>query len=69
MKKELTYKAAFAQLEKLVDQFEEGSIDLEQLAAKIKQANELIEICVKKLRAIEEGTSAAAITTALPGKK
>jgi exodeoxyribonuclease VII small subunit len=41
MKKELTYKAAYAQLEILVDQLEEGSIDLEQLATKIKQANEL----------------------------
>ena len=69
MKKELTYKAAFAQLEILVDQLEEGSIDLEQLATKIKQANEMIEICSKKLRAIEEETGIAAATKVRPGKK
>jgi exodeoxyribonuclease VII small subunit len=69
MKKELTYKAAFAQLEILVDQLEEGSIDLEQLATKIKQANEMIEVCSKKLRAIEEETGAAAAITAKSGKK
>jgi exodeoxyribonuclease VII small subunit len=69
MKKELTYKAAFAQLEILVDQLEEGSIDLEQLATKIKQANEMIEICTKKLRAIEDETGAAAAIKIKPGKK
>ena len=69
MKKELTYKAAYAQLEILVDQLEEGSIGLEQLATKIKQANELIEICNKKLRAIEDETVAVAATNTKPGKK
>ncbi len=69
MKKELTYKAAFAQLEILVDQLEDGSIDLEKLATKIKQANEMIEICSKKLRAIEVETGAAAATTAKSGKQ
>lgn len=69
MKKELTYKAAFAQLEILVDQLEEGSIDLEQLATKIKQANEMIEVCSKKLRAVEEETGPAAIIKSRPGNK
>jgi exodeoxyribonuclease VII small subunit len=69
MKKELTYKAAYAQLEILVDQLEEGSIDLEQLATKIKQANELIDICSKKLRTIEDETGAPGIATAKSGKK
>jgi exodeoxyribonuclease VII small subunit len=69
MKKELTYKAAYTQLEILVGQLEEGSIDLEQLATKIKQANELIEICNKKLRAIEDETIAVAATNTRPGKK
>ena len=60
MKKELTYKTAFAELEILVNQLEEGNIDLEELAAKIKQANALIDACDKKLRTIEEDTTAAA---------
>ena len=66
MKKELTYKTAFAELEILVNQLEEGNIDLEKLAAKIRQANALIDICDKKLRAIEEATATAA---AVPVKR
>jgi len=66
MKKELTYKTAFAELEILVNQLEEGNIDLEKLAAKISQANALIAICDKKLRAIEEDTATA---TAAPVKR
>lgn len=50
MKNELTYNEAFAGLEVLVGQLEEGDIALEQLAAKIKEANGLIEICENKLR-------------------
>jgi exodeoxyribonuclease VII small subunit len=60
MKKELTYKTAFAELEILVNQLEEGNIDLEKLATKISQANALIAICDKKLRTIEEDTITAA---------
>lgn len=69
MKKELTYNAAFSQLEMLVEKLEEGSIDLEQLATIIKQANVLLEVCNRKLRAIEEETGAAAAIKVHPGKK
>ena len=50
MKNELTYNQAFAELEILVEQLEEGNVELEQLAAKIKEANGLIEICETKDR-------------------
>ena len=50
MKNDLTYTQAFAELEILVEQLEDGNIELEQLAAKIKEANGLIEICETKLR-------------------
>ncbi len=53
MKKETTYSEAFSQLEELVDQLEDGNIQLEELATKVKQANELIAICESKLRKIE----------------
>ena len=53
MKKELTYSDAFAKLEELVAQLEEGDIQLDKLTAKVKQANELIAICEGKLRTIE----------------
>jgi exodeoxyribonuclease VII small subunit len=69
MKKELDYKEAYAALEILVDQLEQGDIDLEELAAKIKQANELIDICAKKLRKIEDETGVAMHAPAKRGKK
>ena len=54
MKNEMDYTGAFAKLEELVAQLEEGDIQLEDLAAKIEQANELIAICEKKLRRTDE---------------
>jgi len=53
MKKELTYSEAFAKLEKLIEQLEDGDIQLEKLTEKVKQANELIAICETKLRNID----------------
>ncbi len=53
MKKDLTYSAAFTKLEELVGELEDGNIQLEELSAKVKQANELITICENKLRKIE----------------
>ena len=53
MKTELTYSDAYAKLEDLVEQLEDGGIQLDQLAEKVKQANEWIAICENKLRNIE----------------
>lgn len=53
MKNELTYSEAFSKLETLVEQLEDGNIQLDKLSAKVKQANELIAICETKLRNIE----------------
>ncbi len=53
MKTNLTYNEAYSQLEKLVVQLEDDSIQLDTLASKVTQANELIEHCEKKLRAIQ----------------
>jgi len=54
MAKELTYDAAFSKLEELVEQLEDGNIQLDKLTAKVKQANELIAVCETKLRSIEK---------------
>ncbi len=54
MKKEITYKEAFAQLEVLLEELENGQIDLEKLAEKVKEAKNLIAICEKKLRKVEQ---------------
>lgn len=66
MKKELTYKEALAGLEALVDELEDGTVDLEQLAAKIAAANAFIAICETKLRKVNDEV-AAAIPTAVKG--
>lgn len=55
MKKEISYKEAYAKLELLVEELENGEIPLESLATKVKEANELIAICEKKLKSIEKG--------------
>ena len=49
----LTYNKAYNDLSKLVDQIEDDKIQLDTLADKVKQANELIAICELKLRSIE----------------
>ena len=64
MTTELTYSSAFAQLEELVRQIEDKNIQLDTLAEKVKQANELISFCELKLRGIalniEEAAQGAA---------
>jgi exodeoxyribonuclease VII small subunit len=57
MKTDLTYSDAYAKLEELVAQLEEGNIPLDQLSLKVKQANELISICENKLRNIQTEVS------------
>lgn len=59
MKDDLTYSEAYSKLEKLVDQIENDTIQLDTLAEKIKQANELIKFCETKLRTIEKEVSEA----------
>ena len=51
--KTLTYNEAYAELEKLVHQLEDDSIQLDTLAEKVIHAKELIAICEEKLRTIE----------------
>jgi exodeoxyribonuclease VII small subunit len=53
MKTNLTYKKAYSELEKIVEEIEEEDIQLETLANKVKDANELIKFCEDKLRTIE----------------
>jgi len=59
MKNEMDYTGAFAKLEELVAQLEEGDIQLEDLATKIEQANELIAICEMKLRRTDDEVTSA----------
>jgi exodeoxyribonuclease VII small subunit len=54
MKKTLLYNEAYEKLEELVEQLEQGDIQLDQLTETVKQAHELIEFCENKLRKIED---------------
>lgn len=53
MKSELNYNEAYIKLQDLVEQLEDGNIPLDKLAAKVKQANELLAVCENKLRQLE----------------
>jgi exodeoxyribonuclease VII small subunit len=49
----LTFDTAYAELEKIVRQIENESIPLDELAARVKEAKQLIRFCEEKLRAVE----------------
>ena len=67
MKTDLTYNEAYSQLEKLVTQLEDDSIQLDTLAEKVSQANELIAYCERRLRSIQADVNSATDSSA--GKK
>ncbi len=54
MNEPLTYIQAYAQLEELIEQLEDGNIEIDKLSDKVKEANDLIAICEAKLRKVEE---------------
>ena len=52
METKLTFDNAFGNLEKLVEEIEDENIQLDTLAEKVKQANEMIKYCETRLRTI-----------------
>jgi exodeoxyribonuclease VII small subunit len=54
MNKEISYSDAFAELQQLVKDMEDGEISVDDLALKVKRASELIKICKNKLSTTEE---------------
>lgn len=69
MKNELNYNEAYTKLQDLVEQLEDGNIPLDKLAAKVKQANELLSVCENKLRQLEADIEVAAGSVAKTEKK
>jgi exodeoxyribonuclease VII small subunit len=57
MNQALTFDTAFSELKKLVNQIEDDEIQLDTLAQKVNEANELIQFCEIKLRSIENETA------------
>ncbi len=69
MKKEQTYSESYTELQQLIERLEDGDIQLEELAEKVKQANELIAICESKLRTVEEEVKEVANTVVSKKRK
>jgi exodeoxyribonuclease VII small subunit len=53
MSEKITFDKAYAGIEEIVQQIENETIPLDQLAEKVKKAKELIAFCNEKLRNIE----------------
>lgn len=51
--KKESYTEAMARLEKIVAQIDANELDIDQLAAKIKEANKIIAFCTGKLTKAE----------------
>lgn len=43
------YSEAITQIESILQQVENGELDVDQLAEKVRQASELLKVCRKKL--------------------
>jgi exodeoxyribonuclease VII small subunit len=54
MANEITYTAAFEELQQIVRDMEDGEITVDELAIKVKRAAELIKVCKNKLSSTEE---------------
>jgi exodeoxyribonuclease VII small subunit len=54
-KTKMTFDEAFAELQTLLQQIEEGTdLPLEEVAEKVKRSAELIQFCRERLRGIDE---------------
>ena len=53
-KKELTYQAAYEELEQIVQQIDAEEPNVDELAALVKRAAELMKFCKQRLRQTEE---------------
>ena len=53
-KKKLTYSQAIGELEKIINEIEAESVDVDVLAEKVKRAKYLIKFCKSNLRTTEE---------------
>jgi exodeoxyribonuclease VII small subunit len=59
----LTFDTAYTELEKIIRLIEGENVPLDELAAKVKEAKELIRFCEDKLRGIEAELSASSQST------
>ena len=53
MEENLTYEAAYAELEQIAREIETEAVSVDELALKVKRASELINFCQSRLRSTE----------------
>ncbi|SHM78413.1 Exodeoxyribonuclease VII small subunit [Chitinophaga jiangningensis] len=53
MSEELTYDAAYQELQEIAEEIEQETVSVDLLSEKVKRAAELIAFCQQKLRATE----------------
>ena len=54
MKKELNYDEAFTELQAIVRRMENDELDIDQMSAQLKRAQDLIALCKEKLTKTDE---------------
>ncbi|WP_313980791.1 exodeoxyribonuclease VII small subunit [Prevotella sp.] len=52
--KDIKYEEAVRQLEAIVDKMERGELDIDSMAAQLKQAQELVKLCKQKLKRTDD---------------
>jgi len=52
-KTEISYRDAIAEIETILARIDEGEMDVDELAEKVKRVTVLLELCKKKLRTTE----------------
>ncbi len=58
MSKKISYTKAKEQLDQIINDLENDQITIDELAKKVKEAKQLIELCKQKLRNTQEELSA-----------
>jgi exodeoxyribonuclease VII small subunit len=53
-KKEFSFNDAVKEIEKILQNIENGNLDIDKLSEEVKRASELIKQCQNKLRSTEE---------------
>lgn len=54
MKENMTYEKAISRIEEITKKVESGEMDIDSLAANLKEAKELVQFCKNKLTKVEE---------------
>ncbi len=51
--KQMKFNVALAELDRILDQIDQGKVDLDDLPETLKHANALIELCQEKIKRAE----------------